>query len=253
MAYYDRKNSKLDERNMEYLDSGGFANIYFDGEKILKVYHLDSLNPFQGKITLEVFDLLKEIKHPNFMELLDIYSELNLFGRLYRKFNFSDEFFIHAYTAKYYRKDDINPLLENKDYLLDNLNGIDHLCTLLTKLRIRLDDLRTENTIFTNEKMIIIDPDYFRLTTSPLDKLAIHNKESLFALIKDICSSYLEEVLFQENPTLTSSQRIISADKIVNKQFNDIHITEQTDIPAVLSKRLKSVKKPVELFRREQK
>ena len=60
MAYYDRKNSKLDERNMEYLDSGGFANIYFDGEKILKVYHLDSLNPFQGKITLEVFDLLKE-------------------------------------------------------------------------------------------------------------------------------------------------------------------------------------------------
>ena len=45
---------------------------------------------------------------------------------------------------------------------------------------------------------------------------------------------------------------MIRADKIVNKQFSDIHITEQTDIPAVLSKRLKSVKKPVELFERKQ-
>ena len=102
------------------------------------------------------------------------------------------------------------------------------------------------------ENMIIIDPDYFRLTILPPDKLARHNKESLFILFKDICSNYLEEILFQENPTLTSSQRIISADKIVNKQFSDIHITEQTDIPAVLSKRLKSVKKPVELFERKQ-
>ena len=251
MAYYDRKNRKLDKRNMKYLANGSFGNVYFDEEKILKVYHLECIDPFEGKITLEVFDILKEIHHPNFIELLDIYSNLDLLTLFCRKFNLIYSFQIDAYTAKYYQKEDINPLLESKDYLLDNLREIDQLCTLLTKLRIRLDDLRAGNTIFTKEKMIIIDPDYFRLTALSMKQLTIHNKKSLFHLMKDIFSNYLEEFIAQEDPTLTTRQLIITADSIVNNRLNDIHITEQTDIPAVLSKRFNSVKKPVELFSRE--
>ena len=252
MAYYDRKNRKLDKRDMKYLANGGFGNVYFDEETILKVYYPKCSDPFEGKITLEVFDILKEIHHPNFIELLDIYSNLDFLTLFCRKFNLIYSFQIDAYTAKYYQKEDINPLLESKDYLLDNLREINQLCTLLTKLRIRLDDLRAGNTIFTKEKMIIIDPDYFRLTALSMKQLTIHNKKSVFILFKDICSNYLEEILLQENPTLTLQQRMIRADKIVNRQFDDIRITDQTDIPAVLSKRLKSVKKPVELFEREQ-
>lgn len=251
MAYYDRKNRKLDKRNMKYLVNGSFGNVYFDEEKILKVYHPECIDPFEGKITLEVFDILKEIHHPNFIELLDIYNNLDLLTLFCRKFNLINSFQIDAYTAKYYQKEDINPLLESKDYLLDNLREIDQLCTLLTKLRIRLDDLRAGNTIFTKEKMIIIDPDYFRLTALSMKQLTIHNKKSLFHLMKDIFSNYLEEFIAQEDPTLTTRQLIITADSIVNNRLNDIHITEQTDIPAVLSKRFNSVKKPVELFSRE--
>lgn len=250
MAYYDRKNRKLDKRDMKYLANGGFGNVYFDEETILKVYYPKCIDPFEGKITLEVFDILKEIHHPNFIELLDIYSNLDFLTLFCRKFNLIYSFQIDAYTAKYYQKEDINPLLESKDYLLDNLREIDQLCTLLTKLRIRLDDLRAGNTIFTKEKMIIIDPDYFRLTALSMKQLTIHNKKSLFLLMKDIFSNYLEEFITKEDPTSTTRQLIITADSIVNKRLNDIYITEQTDIPAVLSKRLKSAKKTVELFRK---
>lgn len=252
MAYYNRENKKLDIRNMRYLDSGSFGAVYLKEDTIIKIYHPECIDPFEGKITLEVFDILKEIHHPNFIELLDVYSNLDLLTLFCRKFNLIYHFQIDAYTAKYYLNSVVNPLLENKDYLLDNLRDIMDLMDIFTQEKIRADDLRSGNMILTKENMIIIDPDYFRLTTLPLDKLARHNKESLFALIKDICSNYLEEILFQENPTLTLQQRMIRADKIVNRQFGDIHITEQTDIPAVLSKRLKSVKKPVELFERKQ-
>lgn len=252
MGYYNREGKKLDTRNMRYLDSGSFGAVYLSEDKIIKIYHPECIDPFEGKIPLEVFDILKEIHHPNFMELLDVYSNLDLLTLFCRKLNLIYHFQIDAYTAKYYLNSGVNPLLENKDYLLDNLRKICDLMHIFTQERIRVDDLRSGNMILTKENMIIIDPDYFRFTILPSDRLIKHNKESLFILFKDICSNYLEEILFQENPTLTSSQRIISADKIVNKQFSDIHITEQTDIPAVLSKRLKSVKKPVELFRREQ-
>ena len=252
MGYYNREGKKLDTRNMRYLDSGSFGAVYLSEDKIVKIYHPECIDPFEGKITLEVFDILKEIHHPNFIELLDVYSNLDLLTLFCRKFNLIYHFQIDAYTAKYYLNSVVNPLLENKDYLLDNLRDIMDLMDIFTQEKIRADDLRSGNMILTKENMIIIDPDYFRFTILPSDRLIKHNKESLFILFKDICSNYLEEILFQENPTLTSSQRIISADKIVNKQFSDIHITEQTDIPAVLSKRLKSVKKPVELFERKQ-
>ncbi len=252
MTYYNRDNERLDTHNMHYLDSGNFGSVYLKEDTIIKIYHPECIDPFEGKITLEVFDILKEIHHPNFIELLDVYSNLDLLTLLCRKFKLIYHFQIDAYTAKYYLSSDINPLLESKDYLLDNLRNIMSLMDIFTRRRIRVDDLRSGNIVLTKENMVIIDPDYFRLTILPLDKLTIHNKKSVFILFKDICSNYLEEILLQENPTLTLQQRMIRADKIVNRQFDDIRITDQTDIPAVLSKRLKSVKKPVELFEGEQ-
>ena len=189
MGYYNREGKKLDTRNMRYLDSGSFGAVYLSEDKIVKIYHPECIDPFEGKITLEVFDILKEIHHPNFIELLDVYSNLDLLTLFCRKFNLIYHFQIDAYTAKYYLNSVVNPLLENKDYLLDNLRDIMDLMDIFTQEKIRADDLRSGNMILTKENMIIIvitDKGHVEHKAVTIKDVSLEEVKKTVSLINDL-------------------------------------------------------------------
>ena len=75
MAYYNRKYQKIKLVNMEYLSSGGCAQVFYDKEKIFKEY--SSKTTLNGRLSEEIFDILKDIDNPNFIKLFNIYSDYN--------------------------------------------------------------------------------------------------------------------------------------------------------------------------------
>ena len=120
MSYYDRNYKKLKLNDMEYLNSGECAKILYNKEMILKKYYYST--ELNYRLSEKMFDLLKNINNPHFIELIDIYSDFNFIELLKNKMGILS-FFVDAYTAKYYPDNSINVLLEHKDFILDNIKN----------------------------------------------------------------------------------------------------------------------------------
>ena len=107
--YYEFFNT-INLKNMTYLNKGSCAKIYYNKRIILKKYYAET--PINLRIKEDIFNILKDINSRNFIELYDIYSTY--------KENLNQQSITSAYTAKYYKDNSINPILENKNYLLEN-------------------------------------------------------------------------------------------------------------------------------------
>lgn len=233
--YYNRKFDILKPEKMEYINKGLCAEIYSNGEKILKKYY--SLTPLTCRLKAEVFDILKDINNPHFIELYDIYHRGNEID-LYRSIFGDHEFIVSAYTAKYYKDDSINILLEDKNYLLENFYELENLFEEFTKNMICTNDIKRGNSILGKNGIVIIDPDLFYIVTSAEDFLRKTNKKNLLYLYQSmIMNSFEDDKNYQKNMS------------ILMHLLEDIKVTEKTDITHEVSKTLKYVNKPIELFK----
>ena len=107
MAYYNREYKKINLDNMKYLNNGYCAKVLYDNNIIFKEYYHETTP--NCKLSIEMFDILKEIDNPHFIELLDIYSDFSLTKLIKNRMNILP-FFPDAYTAKYYQDDSVNVL-----------------------------------------------------------------------------------------------------------------------------------------------
>ena len=145
------------------------------------------------------------------------------------------KFIVDAYTAKYYDEKEINPLYETVDYLLDNFHELEKLFDLFTSNSIIVDDTKRENTIITKERIILIDPDSFYISTKVKEKIAFNNKTHLLILFKSIWTHSMPNI---------ENQREALRDFYT--KISDIPIDSTTNITYELSKKLKYVKKPID-------
>lgn len=69
MAYYNRNGETLniEKKKMEYLSSGFCGTVSHDNEVILKEYFSDT--PKSGRLSAEMFDVLKDINNDHFIKL----------------------------------------------------------------------------------------------------------------------------------------------------------------------------------------
>ena len=156
---------------------------------------------------------------------------------LKNKFGISP-FSIDAYTAKYYPDDSVNVLFEHKDYILDNFKELENLFKIFSENMICTDDVKRKNSVIGKNGIIIIDPDLFYTVKSPKGVSKLNNK-NLLKLFRDILINSFElGPDYEKNKTFVDS-------KIVN-----IKVTANTDITYEISKKLRYVRKPVELFRK---
>lgn len=233
--YYNRNYKRLKLNDMEYLNSGQCAMILHNKDVILKKYYSETGS--KNKLDEKMFDILKSINNPHFIELLDIYSSFNFIKLLKNKFGISP-FSIDAYTAKYYPDDSVNVLFEHKDYILDNFKELENLFKIFSENMICTDDVKRKNSVIGKNGIIIIDPDLFYTVKSPRGVSKLNNK-NLLKLFRDILINSFElGPDYEKNKTFVDS-------KIVN-----IKVTANTDITYEISKKLRYVRKPVELFRK---
>ena len=97
--YYNRHFDRFNLKNMKYINKGLCAEIYSDDEQIFKKYF--PLTPRTCRLKENVFDILKDINNPHFIELYEIYNRSNQID-LYKSIRDEHEFIVSAYTAKYY-------------------------------------------------------------------------------------------------------------------------------------------------------
>ena len=172
-----------------------------------------------------MFNKLKDIHNNNFMELHNIYTEKR------RVFHQTD-----AYTAKYYKDENLNILDMPTDYLLDNFREIDLLFKIFSDERIITNDVKNNNSITTSNSIIIIDPDLFY--TSLMAKKAITriNKIQILRLLRTMIVECIK---------VNDYERIT---KKMNSDLINYNITDNTDIVKELSKKLSPYKKPIDFF-----
>lgn len=239
MSYYNRNRKELNLENheREYLNHGNCANVFRYGNIILKEYYPGTSYFFRLKP--KVFDILKNINNRHFIELFDIYKDmdsLDLFIYRIKKSSFITD----AYTAKYYPEDPINILYEPTDYILDNFRELEILFKIFTNNKILTSDVKRDNTIMTNDNIIIIDPDLFFHSSDPQYYISLKNKISILNLLKSIFT----DNIYKAN--MNSSNFLLAANYL-NDLIN-IKITEETDITFEISKKLKRFKKPIDYF-----
>lgn len=231
MAYYNRELKRFDQSNFEYLTKGNCATVDYDHNIIFKHYFSHTLQDYRLKAC--VFDILKDINNPHFIELIDIYREETLLKSIIYTI-IKENFTVDAYSAKYYENDNINVLKQPIDYFLDNIRELEILFGIFSDNSILTDDLHSKNIIYNSQKMIIVDPDCFRLYQ---DKdIIIRNKQEILRLCESICDTMLR---------LESKYTGKEIDNMVNK-LTGFEVNEKTEVAYELSKKLVGVKRPID-------
>lgn len=238
MAYYNRNGEALNigKRKMEYLSAGYCGTVSHDNEIILKEYFSNTWP--DCRLSAEMFDRLKDINNDHFIELFEIYSNINKSKLEEDKVN-NKKFIVDAYTAKYYSDDSVNVLYESIDYILDNFHELEKLFDIFTDNAILTNDIRRENTILGHSGIVIIDPDTFSISIMPKHRIAIWNKIKLLALFRSVLKSSMNDI---EN----------CDDGLMNIFFNlgAVDVDSKTDVTYELSKELKHVKWPREYLKK---
>lgn len=236
MAYYNRSYQKLKLNNMKYLNHGECAKVLCNEEIVLKKYYSETSLHF--RLNEEMFDIFKSINNNHFIELFEIYSNFNFFELYMNKAGILS-FIVDAYTSRYYPDDSVNVLFEQKDYILDNFRELELLFEIFTENMICADDVKRDNTIMSKNSIIIIDPDLFYITETSKDFLSELNKRKLLNLFENILiKSVINEPDYVKYKTF------------IENKFDSIEVTDKTDITYEISKKLKKIKKPIELFNR---
>jgi len=231
MRYIDEKGKKIeiDISALKYFNSGHCAKVYRNKDEIVKQYYAHTY--LLDRLKINVFNILKQIDHPNFIKLYKAY--MTRYKNL-----LINRYYIDMYTAKYYKKEDIIPTFINKDYLLDNINNMENLFQIFSDNKIKADDVRVSNVVFTKESIIIIDPDFYKTSKDTRKNIENWNKKILFELFKEILLAGLK------NGDRTSMYGWIYDTFKINE------ITERTDLAHELSKKLKYVKRPIDVIRK---
>lgn len=234
MGYYNRSGRKLEirEENLVYLGSGYQAKVFRDGTRAVKKYHK---NTDSGRISLSVFDYLKNIHNPHMMRLEDVFCEVDSSHLpVFLKGDYS--FHLDGYLAKYYEDASTNVLLTPTDYLLDNFRELDQLMERFANDGMRVMDLSRDNAILGSENIVLIDPDEFCEGEDPI-AISFDNKRRLVGLLKGICRSGVE-------PQFGIPLLSVSTGMNIEVHYN-------TDIAYELSKKIGSYPRPIDYFMRK--
>ena len=151
----------------------------------------------------------KEPRGANYEELVFI-RNLNLknFYKIY-DFVFDNNDILKGYTMKYYNNEKIDILTMPTEYTLDNLYNIYSSVLKITDNNIYLNDMGEHNIIMDNNKITIIDADWYSFNTFESKKALLYsNIVELRYLFEEIYTNALEE--YHDTYIDESSEFIIS-------------------------------------------
>ncbi len=195
--------------------TGGTSKIFeVDDSTLLKIHircnNWKSISP----LSESNFDLLKSIKHENFINLIERYHRIPATTAK-----------VEAYTYEHIKGEETNLLFLRTDFIIDQFRGMYQLYEIFTSEGIGVSDVYAANSIVLKDRIVIIDPDFFRMFT---------NKEELIRRNKNLFIDFIK--------TYFSLCDTIKRDKL----FDGLYKTE--DPIKMLEKRLSGYKRPYDYF-----
>lgn len=223
MKYYGKKGTVLElaEHNLKFLDNGGTSNIYrIDDETLLKRYYTYASS--EVRINEELFEYLRRLNSKHIVTIHELLKDelgIDIIG----------------YLMQYIEAEYIDYLDSDKDLFLTHIEEIERVVDELTKLKIRVMDLKHTNVITQEKGLIIIDPDKYRVVEyEPF----YANKDQVLYLAYSLLNfgkSKLDSEL-DRLKLLTIRKQVI--------------FDENTNITSELSKVLSKSRKPIDILRR---
>ncbi len=188
-------------------------------------------------ISDDVFDKLCTIDNHYFIKLYELFTIISddEYEKMYTRYQKGKSFFNKdGYIAKYYQPDSINPVMEQSSYLIKSIEGLKELVDILSNSRIMMTDTKVGNTIIKNNGIIIIDPDYYRLSSQDISIIKNNNYHELLQLLKTIFMHYAK--LEKE---------------IISKLFAELDNNDSLEAICHIEKELRKVKRPLDLFNKQ--
>ena len=223
MKYISDKGKIYDvkEDSLTYLDHGLTANIYFmEDKRLLKRYY--AYTSKLVKLDEDIFTLLKELNNPNIVKIHEmLFDEPSLYKT--------------GYIMDYIKPDNVDYLTNISSIFLEHIHEIEKVVDRLSKERVRVMDLKNSNVVITNNGMIIIDPDKYRIVDYDP---TYANKDQILYLAYSILN-------FSKSPSKDSLDRLS-----LLKMKQAIEIDESMSITSQLSKKLTPSRKPIDIFKR---
>ena len=204
-----------------YLVSGNCAKVYREDNYIKKVYYEYCLE--KNRIDKKVYEIIKKIDSSYMLKIHDLYHDY------FKKH-------IMGYLADYYKPDTVNILEEDIYYTLDNLHNIKQLFDELASYFIKVDDVKILNAIIQKDKIVLLDPDLYRIVNCSEEDCIKHNDYELINLFKSIYKESLTTNLsqFKENPYFI---------------LDDLFKVDSDNIEDEIAKKLTKYKYPIEYFK----
>lgn len=202
----------------EYQYEGGTSIIYeVDESTMLKVHILLNNEISLSPLNTTVFDLLKTIKHNNF---------INLIERYHRVPKTSEN--VEAYTYERIKGDIYNILFMRTDFVMNEFRAIQGLYKIFNEEGVIVSDAHADNSVVLWDRIVIIDPDLFYQYHGKKEILMARNK----CTFVDFMESYFDKTLCDKEKT--------------NELFDGL--SKETDPVKSLDLRLKGYKFPYDYF-----
>lgn len=161
---YDKYFRKVEINDFTYFKSGNCANIYRKDDILFKKYNCDC--KYKDYMTRNVFNAIKKNNIPNMVELYDYYYKKN--NLLFHILS------LDYYTMKCVTDTKITFIDSSKEYLKDVLTKLEDTVERLSELKICIGDASSDNILFTENGVTLLDPDFYRITRY-LSKKEVYN------------------------------------------------------------------------------
>lgn len=142
MELYGCDGKRLIIKKGNKIGNGNNGMVYqMDNDKCLKIYRSSAW------VNVDTLKIIKDMKFNNYYKIYDM---------LYDKdSNFK------GMIMKYYPQEEVNVLMMEKDYLLDNVNGLGRDILSLIEKGIFIVDLNIDNTIINRNGITVVDADLY--------------------------------------------------------------------------------------------
>lgn len=142
MELYGCDGERLIIKKGNKIGNGNNGTVYqIDNDKCLKIYRSSAW------VNVDTLKIIKDMKFNNYYKIYDM---------LYDKdSNFK------GMIMKYYPQEEVNVLMMEKDYLLDNVNGLGRDILSLIEKGIFIVDLNIDNTIINRNGITVVDTDLY--------------------------------------------------------------------------------------------
>lgn len=128
---------------------GGASLIYRHNGELVKVFHVADDKSI-STLSEDNFDLIKKIKHKNFIDLIDRYHRVPETSE-----------FVEAYTYHEIEGSTFNFLQCDTEFCVEQLRILLSLFDIFSECGIKMQDVSAVNTLVLSDRIVLIDPDLY--------------------------------------------------------------------------------------------